>query len=589
MAGFISQDQIERIRSANDIVDVIGEYVPLKKAGKDYKALCPFHKEKTASFQVSRGKQIFKCFGCGKGGNVFTFVMATERVEFPEAVEMLAKRAGVILERARGGGPQAESRREDLYEVNLWAARAYHRYLMDPDRGARARQYLEKRGFRAEALVRFRLGYAPDNWEFLVGLGGREFRPEQLVRAGLVLPREGGGGYYDRFRDRVIFPILDVRGRIIAFGGRSLGDALPKYLNSPETAVFEKSRSLYGLNWAKDAILAEKRAVVVEGYTDALTLMMAGIEGVVATLGTALSEEHVRQLRRYADETVLLFDGDQAGEAAAERALPVFLAQDAAVKVVLLPGGEDPADFVSSHGAERLRELVGKAEDAFDVKMKLVERRHDLKTTTGKSLAIDEILGVVAQAGSGVRQDILLNENPLLKRLTGQMGITEAALRERLVRMRRGGPAPTARKKGVSLGAYARAERDVVGAMLCGVTGDGAELLLTDSGLKRIAQACAEAGGPEFELSRVLDRFDDAALIQLAVDLQQDVSGRGDPAEVMEAALAALKNLQHREEMLQIRGAMALARKNGDESGGLDLLRQYQEQLRKRGGKTTGQ
>ncbi len=589
MTGFFAQEDIERVRGANDIVEVIGEYVPLKRAGKNYRALCPFHKEKTPSFNVSPTRQIFKCFGCGKGGNVFAFVMGMERVGFPESIEILARRAGLTLQRQRGSsGGRTEDGKEKVYEVNLWAAKVYHRYLLDEQRGASARAYLERRGFGKAEQEKYRLGYAPDNWEFLTGLAGSKYSPGLLEKSGLVLPRQGGG-YYDRLRNRVIFPIFDVQGRVIGFGGRVLGDGEPKYLNSPETSLFDKSRCLYGLNWAKTAISDRGQVMVVEGYTDCLSLMCAGIEWVVATLGTALTEEHVRLLKRYADTAVLVYDGDEAGIRAAERALEVFLAREMEVKVVLIPGGQDPADFVGKEGGEAFLKLVEGAEGVFDLKMKLIAERHDLSTSSGKNAAVEEMLRVVAQAGSGVLQDILLSHNPLLRDLSGQLGIGESALRERLRRLspRRESPAKVEREPRSS--GRVKAEREVLGAVLnrCALWEQVRTCLGTEAfseeALREIARKVQEVSEEKetFELSDVLDRLHSEELIQLGVDLSEEVGDR-DVMQVLGAGLGVIEVDMRRQEGKQILRAMTAARDSGDEAKEVELLKRYQEH-KKRG------
>ncbi|MFQ6048448.1 MAG: DNA primase, partial [Phycisphaerae bacterium] len=312
-----------QIQQATNIVDLIGQYVALKPAGANHKGLCPFHNEKTPSFYVSASKQIFKCFGCGAGGDVFTFLQLREGISFAEARAWLAQRAGIRLEptsQDRPAGPDQNA----LARVNDWAARFFRRQLLEPGIGAVARQYLAGRKISQQTAEAFGLGYAPDRWDgLLTAAQARGISTGLLAAAGLIRPRSGGEGFYDTFRHRLIFPIRDLPDRVIGFGGRTLGDDSAKYINSPETVLFEKGRNLYGLDLAKQPITRAGQAVIVEGYTDCLMAHQHGLAQTVATLGTALTEAHVQVLRRFADRAVVVFDPDEAGQRAADRALEV--------------------------------------------------------------------------------------------------------------------------------------------------------------------------------------------------------------------------------------------------------------------------
>ena len=587
VAGYFSEEQIEEVRRANDIVEVIKEYVPLKRAGKDFKALCPFHNEKTPSFQVSPTKQIFKCFGCGKGGNVFSFVMATERLEFPEAVEYLARRSGIELEK-RVEVRERNRRRDSLFEMNLWAAKVYHRCLLNSDRGRPGWDYLSSRGLDETTWKRFRLGYAPDAWDFLLGLaGGKGYSSGDLDAAGLILPRKGGTGHYDRFRDRVIFPIFDVRGRVVGFGGRTLGDATPKYLNSPETSVFSKSTCLYGLDAAKEGVLREKRVVVVEGYTDCLMAHQHGVDCVVATLGTALTSQHVSTLRRYTDEVLLVFDGDEAGRAAAERSVDLFLEQDVDVRVVLLPGGDDPCDILRREGHDGFVARLDASTDVFGLKMAMIASRHDLTRVRGREAAIEEVLETLSKTNP-MRGDILLN-SPVLKGLCRDMGVTEVSLRQRLrslVRRKRSGatiaPTPKVRSRELS------AQTELLGAVLSDTSlaeRFASEVRVEDfgdEGLRQTAGAVLAlvAAGTEPEINRVCARLEDDALTQLTVDLYHDSAAKGHEAERFEAALGAVREEGRKHELETLRRELAEARAGGDEAREVALLKRHQELMK---------
>ena len=346
-----SSDLLDEVRARTDLVELISDFLTLKRAGENWKGLCPFHAEKTASFMVNPRKGIFHCFGCGAGGDAFGFLMRQSHLSFPEAVRLLAERAGVTLPQAGGRGDAQAPQREPLYETLELAAAYYERALWERPEGERARRYLRERGISDDVARRFRLGYAPEGWEHLLqharGAGVDE---GALVQVGLALPRSEGRGIYDRFRGRLIFPISDLQGRVIAFGGRSLGPEEPKYLNSPETPLYVKGQMLYALHLAKQAIREKGRAVVVEGYLDCLTAQQAGFGETVAALGTAFTPAQVTLLKRYTDELITAFDADPAGESATLRGLEVLVASGLRVRVAPLPAGEDPDSLIRKHG-----------------------------------------------------------------------------------------------------------------------------------------------------------------------------------------------------------------------------------------------
>jgi DNA primase len=367
--GRIPEETIEAIRSRVDVVDLVGRYVALKPAGRSFKGLCPFHSEKTPSFQVNPQLGIFHCFGCQAGGNVFAFLMRHDNLTFPEAVRALGRQCGIEVPEGDEGGEGAGQGRR-LREACNVAARLYREALRSPA-GTAARDYLARRGLDAEACARFGLGFAPDGWDTLArGLAAARVPADLAARAGLLA--EGrNGGHYDRLRGRVIFPIHDVRGDAIAFGGRALPDANgrtpePKYLNSPESPLFRKREAFYGMPHALEAIRRMGRAIVVEGYFDRIALVRAGLEEALATCGTALTEDHARQLRRRTGCVVLLFDGDPAGARAVERSLALLLPEGLRVRAAELPAGEDPDTYLERHGPEALRRLVDEATPALE-------------------------------------------------------------------------------------------------------------------------------------------------------------------------------------------------------------------------------
>jgi len=364
MAGKIPAHFIDELLARIDIVDVIDARVPLKKAGKDYKACCPFHEEKTPSFTVSQAKQFYHCFGCQKSGSAIGFLMDYEHMSFPEAVEELAGRAGLEVPREARAVRDQPDTTAPLLEVLSQADRFYRRMLREHPQAAEAVAYLKRRGLSGEIAADFGLGYAPDGWDNLLkAVGSSESARQALLAAGLAVKKDGGG-FYDRFRNRVMFPIHDHRGRLIGFGGRVLDQGEPKYLNSPETPLFHKGRELYGLYRARDALKREGRALVVEGYMDVVSLAQYGIDFTVATLGTATTRDHLERLFRYVPEVVFCFDGDRAGRAAAwralENALPV-LHEGRQVSFLFLPEGEDPDTLVRKEGKEAFLQRLDKA------------------------------------------------------------------------------------------------------------------------------------------------------------------------------------------------------------------------------------
>lgn len=358
-------DYKEEIRRRTDIVSLIGEYVALKKAGRNYLGLCPFHQEKTPSFNVSPDKQIFYCYGCSEGGDVFSFLMKLNHLTFPEALRQLAGKVGVVIPE-RTLSPQEKERYslgEQIRRVNGLAAGYFCGVLQSPA-GEKARAYLESRGISAEAIRTFRIGMAPEGWHHLIDFLDRKgITPKLMAQAGLAIPRsgEGASGHYDRFRGRLMIPIEDVDGHVIAFGGRVMGEGEPKYMNSPESPVYIKGNHLYGLSRTREAIRRAGFAILVEGYFDLITLWGAGIQNVVAPLGTALTRAQIDLLRRYATRVAVVYDPDEAGRKALARSLELFLAGNIHAKAVILPDGHDPDDFVRTRGREAMEDLVARA------------------------------------------------------------------------------------------------------------------------------------------------------------------------------------------------------------------------------------
>ncbi|MDY6794112.1 MAG: DNA primase [Actinomycetota bacterium] len=401
--GRIKDEDIDALREQVSIVDVISDYVQLKKAGRLFKGLCPFHDEKTPSFMVDPAKQLYHCFGCGEGGNLYTFLMKKEGLDFREAVEKLASRTGFNLhyEGASRGGGEAASRRQRLYNLNKWAADLYHQVLVSHEAGKGAMAYLESRGMGDEAVREFHLGFAPKQWDFLYRKAMHKgFPAADFIGVGLGL--KGERGTYDRFRGRLIFPIQDLQDRVIAFGGRVIGDDTPKYLNSPETPIYTKSRHLYALNLARREIINRGFAILVEGYTDVIGLWRAGVRNVAATLGTALGEEHFKLLSRLTDRIVLAFDADAAGINASQRGLDFYDDFELDLRVMGLEDGMDPADFVFAEGEEEFMRRVDESLPLLDFCLNKVMREHDSSDTNSRLRGVRKAVNIVG----GLKRDL---------------------------------------------------------------------------------------------------------------------------------------------------------------------------------------
>jgi len=412
--GLISDDVINQIRDRVDIAEIVGQHVALTRAGQNLKGLCPFHQEKSPSFTVSSSRQIFHCFGCGAGGNVYTFLMRLTGAAFPEIVRDLGRKVGVDVPESTGGfSTEARTQLGRLERLNAAAGAWYQRMLMEGPAGAQARAYLESRGIQLHTTEQFKIGYAPPEWDGLTKAMLKEgFAPADLVAAGLSIPRDQNGsqktavsGHYDRFRSRVMFPITDLRKRVVAFGGRVLGDGMPKYMNSPETPLFKKGQTLFALDAAREAAGQQQTLIIVEGYFDAVALHQAGIRHVAATLGTALTPDHIIVIRRFASNIVLLFDPDQAGVRAALRSLDLFVNSGLSVKVVSLPEGDDPDTYVRQHGAEGFAALHRTAPSLLDFAIE-----HSLRTAESGSVedrirAVDAVLRILQKSAHPIERE----------------------------------------------------------------------------------------------------------------------------------------------------------------------------------------
>jgi len=424
----IPDDKIQEVRESTDIIEVVSQYVTLKKRGKSFMGLCPFHTEKTPSFSVDPVRGFYHCFGCGAGGNVFTFMMQMEKVSFPEAVRSLAEKAGIVLpEREKESGVSKET--EILYRANRFAADFFQECLNNTKAGRKALDYLSGRGFNHETMKLFEIGYAPQRWDGLLQKAQLSSIPvQELLKAGLVISRKGGQGYYDRFRGRIIFPVRNPSGRIVGFGGRALNvdERVPKYINSPETQVYQKSYILYGLFLSKQGIRREDRVILVEGYTDVVKLHQHGLDYVVSTSGTALTIEQARVVNRYTRNVILFFDGDSAGFAAALRGVDLLVEADLDVQVAPLPGGADPDSYLQEKGREAVEKLLHFGSSFIDFQIESMRKAGKLRTAADKATGIHKILGTVVKLRDPIEKNILLKD------IAEKMGVQEAILNEQI-------------------------------------------------------------------------------------------------------------------------------------------------------------
>lgn len=420
MAGYIPHNILDEIRAKADIVDVVSEYLPLKKSGRNFKAPCPFHSEKTPSFMVSPAKQIYHCFGCGEGGNVFTFVMKKESLDFSDAVKKIAQKVGVKIPQTIKVDKNKQSLINQVYTINETALKFYNICLEKADEARKAKDYLYGRGFKEMTIAKFKLGYAPKKWDaFYNYLKQKGFSQDLALKAGLI-SRKQTGGFCDRFRDRVMFPIFNLYNKVIGFGARTLEEGkMPKYLNTQETPVFNKGRNLYALNLAKSHILDKEKVIIVEGYTDCISCHENGIEETVASLGTALTVEQIRALKRYTKNIILIFDPDKAGELATLRGLDLLISEDITPKIVVLPEGLDPDKYLEKFGAPAFKKLIKEAINLFDYKIKLLFSKYKAKTPEGKMNITAEFLPTLNLINNAVLK------SSYVKKLAEELSINE--------------------------------------------------------------------------------------------------------------------------------------------------------------------
>lgn len=572
MAIFIPEDKITEIKNTADIVDIVSDSVLLKKTGRNFIGLCPFHSEKTPSFTVSPEKQIYHCFGCGSGGNIFSFLMQQEGLSFPEAARMLARRYGIDIPKSRLSAEQrrAISQKENLLQINKMALEFFRHALIDGVAGKHALSYLKQRGFSREIIDRFNLGYAPKGWDNLIRyFSKKRITPPQLETAGLVVARKSNSGFYDRFRERIIFPIIDINLRIVGFGGRVMDDSEPKYLNSPETPVYNKSRSLYGLHRAKEKCRADKTVFIVEGYLDLLALHQHGIENSVATLGTALTAEHVRLLTRYAQRMVLVYDSDEAGIRSAHRCIDtfwkehvdfqrhdVFREEKADTHIFVLPDGHDPDSYVHEFGPERFMATAQRAPGIISFLIDRAIAEHGM-STEGKIRIVSELQAALAAINDRVARSIYI------KQLAERIDIDESVLLDKI------------RQAGAKKPIYP-SERE-------SVTGTGSAEQSSGATLKgsRLEQQIISMMLqypqilPDIEQQRVLEHFESSTLKSIGhIILKHDFSKNKQISEIINNIDDVTKR--------GIITALAMTDDSWDKKGCRMLLNQFTDTVQKR-------
>ena len=553
MPGVYDYAAINRVQQANDIVDVVGEHVSLKKKGRELVGLCPFHEDHRPSMYVNPDKQIYKCFACGAGGDVLKFVQMRERLSFPQAIERLAERAGIALEPVRRAAPAASGGGDEidpnvLAKVNAWACQFFQQCLNDPETGRHARAYLEERKISPESVAKWRLGLAPNAVDAMIKAAtARKASIHLLQKAGFV-----AGSRQDKFVNRLMFPIVDVTGRVTAFGGRTLSDTGAKYINSPTTSLFDKSNTLYGLDQARHKIVTTGAAVIVEGYTDVIMAHQFGCTNVVATLGTSFTAGHGRTLRRYAKKVVLVFDSDTAGMAAANRALEVCLSQRLDIKLAFVPQGKDPCEFLLLAGKEAFDRMV---EDATDVLQFKWARLHETfaadETLASRKAAVDEFLQAIA-SGSAARTLDPVESGVFASKLAKIIGLNPKQIHEELNRRARRAPVSRTEEGSPSgsqavdwgQGLYAAAQREVLEVLLNepGLFHSFEQSIAADlfdvPVLEQIATILIEAirSDEDFSLGAVLARTESVELGECLVELQRVGEEKGNyPARLADA------------------------------------------------------
>lgn len=427
MSQFLPQEKLAEIQQASDIVRIISEYVLLRNVGKTHVGLCPFHNEKTPSFKVNSEKQFYKCFGCGESGSVFTFLMKHDGLKFPEAVRVLAEKANIDLPTSSGSTNANIESNAALYNINSHFGKFYHEKLINSSLAVMVRKYVASRGINEHSLKLFGIGYSLSSWDAaLIEAKTRGFNIDMLENAGIVLKKQKGTGSYDRFRNRLMFPIFDETSRIIGFGARTLDDSQPKYLNSPESKIFNKRKVLYGLNFAKNSISKKQEAIFLEGYTDVIMAHQYGIDWSVGVMGTSLTIDHIKLIKRYCNRVVLILDADAAGIKSADKSACLFIENGFDVRIVQLPEGNDPCDFLTSNGKDEFLKLIEEGGDFFDFKMKIARMNGQLASVSEKAKVFKDIISTAAKIPDDLKRNVQIKD------IADKIKIDESELRNYL-------------------------------------------------------------------------------------------------------------------------------------------------------------
>ncbi len=582
----IPEHVIDAIQARADIAEVIGRMVPLKRAGRHFKGLCPFHKERTPSFIVNTDKQIYHCFGCGSGGNVFSFLMQHDRLEFPEAVGHLAEQFGISIPEDTERSPRLAQASETA-RVTEMACKYFERVLAHPSYGKETRAYVTGRGVSAQASKRFRMGFSRSGWRHLVTAAQASgISPEQLETAGLVIRSDSG--WYDRFRNRLIFAIQDTRGRVVGFGGRSMDDQPPKYLNSPETPLYVKGQHLFGLAQAKEAITKLRRAVIVEGYFDCVVLAGAGIEEVVSPLGTALTTDQVRLLKRYAERVVLAFDPDAAGEAATLRGIELLVEAGLEVAVATVPDGLDPDEYVEKHGVEALKRVFEKASTIFEVLLQHARSRHPGARVEDRVSAARMVLPTIAKVPDAILQ------REYVRQLADSLQLDEAAVVTELGKITRRpnksarmAQAPVTVFRSVAANAAIGPERLLTALVLDDpqrlerVTAGFSFAQVRDADLRSLLEmlekAVKDGAATSAQVVSRLSAEGHEVLVSALLALSQTLE---DPETALEECLRRLQTQAKAGQLQALREQLRVAQESGRENDVYQLLNEYQQQVK---------
>jgi len=579
----IPDNIIDEIRDRTDIVAVISDHVVLKKTGKNFKGLCPFHSEKTPSFSVSPEKHIYHCFGCGAGGNVFKFLMETQSISFPDAIKLLAERTGIPLPKNASSQPldPQQKEREALRKLNESATRYFQSLLKNPEGGLNARKYLTSRYFDSDILDKYRIGWSAPGWRGLLNhvQKNSSVTQERLVKSGLVIQKEGGSTVYDRFRGRVLFPIKDLHGNIIGFGGRAIAEEdNPKYLNSPETILYKKGEVLFGMDQAKQSIRRENQVILVEGYFDQMRAVQHGIEHVVATCGTALTDKQASMLRNHAETAILVFDSDPAGRVAAERGFDILLKHGLNVKVVILPDGQDPDSFIHEQGTEVFLEKIYTAKPFIESYMDTLVKESPSRSPADRIKLANQILPFLAKIKNDVERTVWM------EKLASKIGADDLAFLKELKKAFAQNQTRLVEPENGSILSLLNLERHLVHLIFSDKEAAKSILLeispeeFSDPALRTIVQNCQQNidAGQDLKIDRLLDQTGDLEIRKILSRLGLESIEFDAPERTLKDCISKHKNMRLKTKIK----ALKMQREQAFESGQIERSQELQAQLR---------